>query len=255
MKLVVTGCTGYIGTEILKHCIKNAYISHIFALTRKPLPKQLSSHPKITEMLHEDFNTYPAHIIAELKEAGVEGCIWALGGKISDFKNLDEAQRVGISFPIQAAEAFARDLAPALKPAGGSMSKSARKDPRQIPFRFVFVSGWGAEQNQFRTLWVWGDSRRIKGAAEKGLFDVADHSEEVGGVKCFETIALRPAGVVAPGSGVTTLVSEGVGAAIAVDVLAKCAIETALEGGKGKKILENGDCLGSGWAEGNALAF
>lgn len=254
MKLLIVGSTGFIGTEVLTQALKNPYITHIFALTRTELPKAIVAHPKVTQLLHQDYDTYPAHILSELKDAGVEACVWALGGKISDYKTLEEAQRVGISYPIQAAEAFARDLATGLKP--GIASKSSKiKEPR-LPFRFVFVSGWGAEQNQFRTLWVYSSSRKIKGAAEKGLFDVADQVAEVDGVKIFEVIALRPGAVVTAGSSATTLIGEGVGGCIAVDRLAKCCIDTALEGGKdGKKIMENGDCLGSDWAQGNSLAF
>lgn len=143
------------------------------------------------------------------------------------------------------------------------MSLATKLDPnappnkQKFPFRFVFISGWGAEQDQFRTLWMWSESRKIKGAAEKGVFDVADNSEMIGGKRCFEAIALRAGGVLAGGEAISTLLSEAVMPYIAVDRLAKCAIKMALEGTgyPDKRILENKDCLGDDWAMVNSLTI
>lgn len=195
-------------------------------------------------MIHEDFSQYPQYLLDKLGNYGIEGCIWALGSKVDQTKskNKEEAERVGIHFPIQAANAFAMALATKLDP-------NAKPGKQKFPFRFIFTSAWGAEQDQFRSLWVWAESRKIKGAAEKGIFDVADSSEEIKGKRCFEVIALRPGGVLAGGDAISTLMTEAVAPYIAVDRLAKCAIKMALEGtGSEKRILENKECLGDDWA-------
>ncbi|KAK4548439.1 hypothetical protein LTR36_009349 [Oleoguttula mirabilis] len=253
MKIVLAGSTGFIGKEILDQCVAHNYIEQIFCLTRKPLDqsyfKGKRGH-KVTEIIHDNYEEYPDSLLRRLRDEGVDGCIWALGGtggRIDQYKSLEEAQRVGINYPIQAAEAFAKQLATALSPQ--LMPK------KKFPFRFVFVSGWGAEQNQFRKLWIWNDSRHIKGAAEKGLFDVADNSDEVQGHKCFEVIALRPGQVIRGGDAAGTLLWEATVPSIAVDRLAMRAIKMALAGtgDEKKKILENKECLGEGWALINTL--
>ena len=168
---------------------------------------------------------------------------------MEQFKNKEEAEQVGIHMPIQAANAFANALATQLDP-------KAPPGKQKFPFRFIFISGWGAEQNQFRSLWMWADSRKMKGAAEKGIFDIADNSELIEGKRCFEVIALRPGGVLAGGDAIGTLLSEAVMPYIAVDRLAKCAIKMALEGTgyPDMRILENKDCLGDDWGMINTLS-
>lgn len=166
------------------------------------------------------------------------------------FKTKEEAEKVNIHFTISAAHAFATSLATQLDP-------HAPPNRQKFPFRFIYMSAWGAEQNQFRSLWMWADSRKLKGAAEKGLFDVADNSELISGKRCFEVIALRAGGVIAKGDAVTTLMSEAVAPYIAVDRLAKTAIRMALEGTgvEGKRILENKECLGDDWGMINSLTI
>lgn len=198
MKIVLTGCTGFIGSEILRQCIDASYISHIFVLTRRPLDDRFS-HKKVTQLLHEDFEVYRSDLLSRLREEGVEACIWAIGGRVQQFKDLDEARKVNINYSVAAAEAFAQHLATALTPHDGYPNKSPGVGVKRFPFRFVFISSFLAEHDQFRRLFVYSDSRKIKGAAEKGIMGVAIDSQEIGGHKCFEVIALRPGAVLAGG--------------------------------------------------------
>ena len=114
-----------------------------------------------------------------------------------------------------------------------------------------------AEVNQFRTLWIWSESRKIKGAAEKGLFDVAEHSDEIMGHKCMEVLSLRPGQILNKSEAIGTLLWEATIPSVTVDRLAKCAIRTVMEGSgeEKKRILENVDCLGDDWAMVNSLAL
>lgn len=119
------------------------------------------------------------------------------------------------------------------------------------------MSAWGAEQDQFRSLWLWSDSRKIKGTAEKGLFDIADASQEIQGHKCFQVIALRPGQVIAGGDAIGTLLWEATVPSIAVDRLGQTAIRQALmgTGDEKKRIIENKECLGEDWAQVNTFTF
>ncbi|KAK5733929.1 hypothetical protein LTR17_009336 [Elasticomyces elasticus] len=256
MKIVLFGATGNIGGEILSQAIAHKYIEHIYCITRKPLDRKYfdkKSKGKVTELVNDNFLDYPDTITRYLVEEGVDGCVWALGSKLSpDPKKRDEEEKVRISYPVAAAEAFAKKLATQLSPQ--LMPK------KKFPFRFVFISASGAEQDQFRTLWVYSDWRKMKGAAEKAIFEVADGSEVIQGHKCFEAIALRPGQVIARQHGPNgeytgTLLYEATITSIAVDRLAKSALKTVLmgTGDEKKRILENKECLGDDWAAINTL--
>ncbi|PIA92358.1 hypothetical protein CB0940_09804 [Cercospora beticola] len=269
MKVILTGATGFIGSEILSQLIAHNYINHVYLLTRRPHPDpKFSSSKKVTQILHEDFEAYPDALLQRFRDEGVEACIWSLGGPVSAFKNIDEARKVGVNFPAAAAEAFSNGVAYTMEPYVGYPEKQPAVGDKRFPFRFVFISGWGAEQDQFKRLWMYGESRKIKGAAEKALFDIAGRAEEKGvnvgdgqdasvnakhnagqKYKCFEVIALRPGGVLKGNSeGMLNVVTEAVIPSIAVQRLAKTAIKVAFHGANRKTILENKDCLGDDWA-------
>lgn len=74
MKVIVTGSTGYVGGEVVHQAIADERITHVFALTRKPLPEDLTKNPKLTVIEHKNFSTYPPELLAQL--AGAEACIW-----------------------------------------------------------------------------------------------------------------------------------------------------------------------------------
>lgn len=253
MKIILTGSTGFIGTEILTQAIAHNYISHIYILTRRPLHERFS-HKKVTQILHEDFESYPADLLSRLCDEGVEACIWALGGPVSAFQSLDEARKVGVNYPAAAAEAFEKSIARQMVPYEGFPKTQPTPGQKRFPFRFVFISGWGAEQDQFRRLWMYSDSRKIKGAAERALFTTVEHAEERDGHKCFEVVALRPGGVLKGSSdGMSTIITEAVIPSIAVERLARTAIKVAFFGADGRTILENKECLGDDYASINSF--
>jgi len=247
MKIIVTGCTGLVGSEVVRAAIKHQYIDHIYAVTRKPLDPQIADHPKVTQIIHEDFESWPDHLLRLFEHEGVRGCIWCIGGWVNKFPSLEEAQRTNIALAHTAAETFATTLCPS--PAEISQSKNKRG----IAFRFVYMSCAGAEQNSFASLWWSADSRKMKGAAEKGLFELAD-SRNPGSLECY---ALRLGKVLPGGHTVYNLTTMGVSQSISDAHVAKCAINTVLDGRtkeEGGRILENVDCLGDDWATINSLS-
>ena len=155
MRILLCGATGYIGSEILTQLVEHNYVTHVYCLGRKPIDPKYASHKRVTQIDHEDFGEYPQYLIDKLVNYGIEGCIWCLGRPYKKFATKEEAERVEAHFPVQAAEAFAKGLAPHLDP-------DAPPNKQKFPFRFVFISAWGAEQDQFRSLWMWNDSRKIK---------------------------------------------------------------------------------------------
>lgn len=247
MKIVLTGATGFIGSEILDQALANRYVTHIYCLTRRALPEKYSTHDKITVVQHDNFDDLPDHLFERFRGWGVGGCIWALGSPVNAHASLEEAQKTGISYPVQAAEKFARICAP-------EYMETQTRGGYVKPFRFVFMSFWGAEEDQFRSLWVWGDTRRIKGAAEKGLFGAMDGSEVVDGKKCLDVMAFRIGTVLAKGDAISSIMMMGTVPSITVDRLAKAAVKKCLDGDVDyRRVLENKDVLGDDWAMVNSI--
>jgi NAD(P)H-binding len=73
MKIIITGATGMVGSEVLRQALADDAITQIFAVVRRPL---LVQHNKLSVIIHKNFLDYtPLENI--LKQANA--CIWCLG--------------------------------------------------------------------------------------------------------------------------------------------------------------------------------
>lgn len=145
MKIILTGCTGMIGSETLRQCILHPSIISIIVLSRRSLqPSQLS--PKVKVIILPDFTAYHTYLWKDL--AGAGACIWTLGGIPSQFPDLATAKKVNIDYPFEAAKAFIEHLAPQV-PGGGK-------------FRFLYVSGHGVSRDMEKKHWLFNDAIHIK---------------------------------------------------------------------------------------------
>ncbi len=73
MKIIITGATGMLGSEVLTQALADDSITKIVALVRRPLAVQ---HTKLDVILHKDFLNYEG-----LKDIfkQTDACIWCLG--------------------------------------------------------------------------------------------------------------------------------------------------------------------------------
>ncbi|KAJ0420366.1 hypothetical protein BJY00DRAFT_313037 [Aspergillus carlsbadensis] len=159
MKIILTGTTGFVGTEVLAQALANPHITSLIVLSRKPLPESITENPKVTVKVIDDFLTYPDSLLEEL--AGAEGCVWTLG--LATSSSLPLYRKVNHEYTLAALEAFSRiPLAPGT--------------PTARPFHFVYCSGAAAvrDPHKTKTLWFMGDMRRIRGDTEAAL--LAYHS-------------------------------------------------------------------------------
>ncbi|KAH7317586.1 hypothetical protein BKA65DRAFT_465562 [Rhexocercosporidium sp. MPI-PUGE-AT-0058] len=146
MKIILTGSTGTIGTEVLTQSINNPSLTEIVILSRRPLPPTHPTSPKIKTIVISDFLSYPAQVLKEL--SGAEACIWALGGIPSRFPDLATARMVNIDYPLAAAKAFTETVAPGL----GEGKK----------FRFLYVSGHAVDRDLSKQHRFFNDGIHIK---------------------------------------------------------------------------------------------
>ncbi|KAH6619433.1 hypothetical protein B0J18DRAFT_244429 [Chaetomium sp. MPI-SDFR-AT-0129] len=222
MKVIITGCTGLVGSGLVRQAIANDQVSHVFALTRKPLDDAIAKSPKVTVILHDDFSSYPSELLSQL--AGADVCLWAIGGRANQFPDVETYRKISVDYTLAAANAFREHLTHQL--------------PNDKQFRFVFCSGKYAEWDQTKALRFMADTRHIKGQVEKGLCDIADNDT----AKRFIVYCGRPSGILPPNAGLASKLTGKLYAAIDVDHLARGLLRVALEGHK-ERIIENDSLL------------
>jgi nucleoside-diphosphate-sugar epimerase len=74
MKVMVTGGTGLVGSNILKKCIDDPRITSVLALSRRELPAELTDNEKVKVIISKDFSKYPNELLEQLE--GAEACLW-----------------------------------------------------------------------------------------------------------------------------------------------------------------------------------
>lgn len=74
MKVIISGSTGFIGREVLKQALTHPSISSVVALSRKPLPENLTKNSKLKVVVLNDFENYTPSVREQL--SGAEACIW-----------------------------------------------------------------------------------------------------------------------------------------------------------------------------------
>jgi uncharacterized protein YbjT (DUF2867 family) len=76
MKLIVSGATGFVATEVIRQALGRPEITSVVALARKPvqLPKGTESS-KFKSLTIDDYEVYPEDVKQEFK--GADACIWS----------------------------------------------------------------------------------------------------------------------------------------------------------------------------------
>ncbi|KAF8901284.1 hypothetical protein CPB85DRAFT_1227894 [Mucidula mucida] len=151
MKLLLSGATGAAGSQILRSALADPDVTKITILSRRPLPSWLPipSPDKPTEVIVlPDFQQYPVDI--QKKLADHDACIWALGCSSLGMSEADYT-RITYDYVVSAVEALRE----------GGIAQS----PTATPFRFVFISGEGADPEK-TNIQMFG---RVKGRTEKFL--------------------------------------------------------------------------------------
>jgi uncharacterized protein YbjT (DUF2867 family) len=137
-RLVIVGATGMVGGYALRYALDHPAVERATAVSRKPTGM---THPKLKEVLHQDFADCSALAGALLGQDAAVFCLGAYTGAVPDA----ELRRITVAYAVEFARVL-RDSSP--------------------DATFVFLSGSGADPT--------GQSRmafaRYKGEAERALF-------------------------------------------------------------------------------------
>ncbi|MGO8914128.1 MAG: epimerase [Bradyrhizobium sp.] len=137
MKVILFGATGMVGQGSLRECLLDPGIESVLAVGRSPIAQR---HPKLREILHDNFLDYSA-IESQLTE--YDACFFCLG--VSSVGVSEERYR-HLTYDITLAAA----------------TVLARLNPQMV---FVYVTGQGTDSTeQGRLMWA-----RVKGKTENDL--------------------------------------------------------------------------------------
>ena len=137
MKIILFGATGMVGQGVLRECLLDAGIESVLAVGRSPTGQR---HPKLREILHDNFMDYSA---IESRLAGYDACFFCLG--VSSVGMNEERYR-HLTYDITLAAA----------------TTLARLNSQMV---FVYVTGQGTDSSEKgRLMWA-----RVKGKTENDL--------------------------------------------------------------------------------------
>lgn len=137
MKLIITGATGMVGSEVLRQAIADNEIELITIIVRRPTD---ITHPKLKTILHQNFLDYSS---LENEFKNNDALIWCLGIS-QNVVSKDEYIKITYDYAAAAAKAVVQ-------------SNNA--------LRFLFLSGRGADNTE-KTKLLFG---KIKGRTENAL--------------------------------------------------------------------------------------
>ncbi len=126
MKVLFAGSTGMIGNLILNHCLSSNKIDKVITIVRKPSKLQ---HPKLSEVIIEDFEDYSNHIETF---QGIDSAYFCLGvytGQVPD----EVFKKITVTYAVSFAEKLAKE-SPGAKLCLLSGAGADRTEKSRTPF-------------------------------------------------------------------------------------------------------------------------
>jgi NAD dependent epimerase/dehydratase family enzyme len=96
MKVVFTGSSGYIGSQVFKQTIADERIHSIVSLVRRQPANSWIQHSKVETIIVKDFNNFDEETITEIDDA--DAAIWCAGTFTGD--------QVGLTLLLEAGRAW-----------------------------------------------------------------------------------------------------------------------------------------------------
>ncbi|KAI4098501.1 MAG: hypothetical protein LQ339_006379 [Xanthoria mediterranea] len=202
MKILLTGPTGHIGSNVLQAALLHPAITSIIAFSRRQLPTPFPDpQNKLQLIIQSDFTHYSDDVLEVC--AGAEACIWGMG-----VANMETRRSIIVDSAIAAARAFV----------------DAKIAGEGNKFRFVHLSGTFVEKDQKKSLWFMNEGRKIRGETEVELMKMEKEHPEA-----LVAYIARPGVVTATKSFFPALL-EPLARFINVEDLAAKMLDTAING-------------------------
>ncbi|PRP82340.1 hypothetical protein PROFUN_10244 [Planoprotostelium fungivorum] len=185
MKLVITGGSGFVATEVIIQSLCNPSITSVIALARRPLSLPTSLPPtadvnKWKSLVVSDYSTYPEDVKRELSDA--DACIWTVA--ITPAKSASYDSKTVRKICLDDTMAGLNAIIEARSSSSASEGK---------PFRFIYMSGSAAERDQTKTPSFYPEYSLMRGETENLVLSFArDHS--------FDACVIKPGPITAPWS-------------------------------------------------------
>ncbi|KAI1433786.1 hypothetical protein GGR50DRAFT_464697 [Xylaria sp. CBS 124048] len=166
MKVLITGASGLIGGECLKQCLSHPSVAVVVAFVRCSLASEISAHPKLKQVIIEDFAKWP--------QGHFEGTLRCCGDHMttsdSDSSN-GRTRAMGTYRGSPTADfdcplGFLRSMAPVLE--------AESKVEKGYPFRYIQLSGKFTRGDQDKKLWFMECPRKLKGPCDVRILEFAD---------------------------------------------------------------------------------
>lgn len=137
IKVILTSATGMAGEGVLYECLQHPAVNEVLIINRRPAE---ISHPKLKEILHEDFFDLSS---AESRLSGYDACFFCLGVSSIGMKE-PEYYRMSYTLTLNFANAV------------------SRQNPAMT---FCYISGASTDSTeQGKSMWA-----RVKGKTENDL--------------------------------------------------------------------------------------
>ena len=140
MKLIITGATGMVGSEVLRQAIADNEIESITIIVRRPTDV---THPKLKTIIHQNFLDY-SNLTDVFKSN--DALIWCLGIS-QNVVSKEEYIKITYDYTVAAAKAVVQT---------------------NYELKFLFISGEGADNTE-QTKILFG---KIKGRTENALMQM-----------------------------------------------------------------------------------
>ncbi|KAJ5650222.1 uncharacterized protein N7484_003945 [Penicillium longicatenatum] len=138
MKLIVSGATGLVGSEIIRQALRNSSVTEVVALARKPVAIDDSNASKLKNVVIRDYAEYPDEVKAQL--AGADACIWTVA--VTPFRSG--------GFDFAEVKRVCQDCTSA-------GFKAVYEAGPARPFRFLYFSAEGTPQDPSQRPYFLGD--------------------------------------------------------------------------------------------------
>jgi hypothetical protein len=146
MKLIVVGATGFVAREVIRQSLLMREVTSVIALSRKPITIGSSAESsKLKTVIVDDYDCYPEEVKKEFADANA--CIWYL-------LHLRLLHNWAVLTNITPSKSKSFDFVEVRRVCQESTLaglKAMHEASQSRPFRFVYMSGIGAERDQTKT--------------------------------------------------------------------------------------------------------